>query len=288
MNVDFSKKSDGSGAEPVKPVETTQPVTTPAGDTVDCRNTHTEVATTSTAPSGLVMGDKLPSFDEIILPRVNLVHSVGNLKDQFQPGALIYDQRLVLTKPPIIRQGKVESEGLPPVIVTFLGFRPTRYVENVKGGGRGLICKTPDEVTKNGGTLDYQEFIQKQSSGMKRFDYLAEALIAIQRPEHCADDDTVFTFEADGLKYALALYSMKASAYTVAKKTVFHARSLGCLTKGYPTHSWALSSILKPTPDGSSTYWLPVLVQHKKSTPAFLNFAAAVLNAKQVDTPETE
>lgn len=286
MNVDFSKKSDGSGAEPVTPVETIQPVTTPAGDKVDCRNTHTEVATTKPS-EGLVMGDLVPSFSEIILPRVNLVHSTGKLKDEFPVGAILYDQRLVLYTAPVIRQQKVESEGTPPVIVTFLGFRETRAVENVKGGGRGIICK-PEEVTAHGGTLDYNEFKLKEHAGMKRFDFMAEALLAIQRPEQCADDDSVFTFEADGLKYALALYTMKASAFTVAKRTVFHARRLGCLLKGFPVHSWALSSTLKPTPDGTSTYWLPVLVQHKKSTPAFLNFAAAVLNAKQVDTPDAE
>jgi hypothetical protein len=233
------------------------------------------------------MGDKLPTFDELILPRLNLCHSVGKLKDEFPVGSILYDQRLVLFTPPVIRQQKVESEGTPPVIATFLGFRDTRAVEHVVGGGRGIICK-PEEVPAHGGTLDYSEFKLKEASGIKRFDFMAEALLAIQRPEHCADDDSVFSFEADGLKYALALWSLKASAFTVAKRTVFHARRLGCLLNGYPTHSWALSSTLKPTPDGSSTYWLPVIVPHKKSTPAFLQFAAAVLNAKQVDTPEAD
>lgn len=274
-SINFSKANTPAVPVTEQPPEATQPA-----------NENTAVATR--APSGLVLGDHLPSFSEIILPRVNLVASVGGLKDTFEPGSYVYDQRVILYTPPRITGGRVEREGTPPVIVTVLGFRPTRFVENVKGGGRGLICNTEAEVTAAGGTLDYKEFKRKEKDGMLRFDYMAEALLAIERPAAVADDDIVFNFPADGIKYTLALYSMKASAFTVAKSTVFRHRSLGCLTGGYPTHSWALSSILAPTPDKSSTYWRPVLIPHKKSTPAFLDFAQSVIAAPQIDSPDAE
>lgn len=286
MQIDFSKKADGSGAEPVKPVVQTQTVNTPAGDPVECKNTHTEVATVPAG--GLLMGDRLPTFSEIVLPRLNLVHSVGNMKDQFEPGSFVYDQRLVLFMAPVIKQQKVESAGTPPLIITVLGLRPTRYFENVKGGGRGIICDTEDQVRAEGGTTNYQEWTLKAKDGMKRFDLGVDCLLAIERPECVEDNDTVFTFPVGNQKLALCLYNMKGSAHTILKKTVYTARSIGCLTKGYPSHSWALSSILKPTPDKSSTYWCPALVPHKKSSPEFLEFAASVLNAKQVDTPEAD
>lgn len=291
MEISFAKNPNDTGATPVveNPV-----VQTPAGDAIACPTTHVPnqtangVPATRPAQSGLVLGDKLPSFSEIILPRINLVASVGGLKDTFEPGSFVYDQRVVLFVPPRIVGGRIEREGTPPVTVTVLGFRPTRYVENVKGGGRGLICSSEAEVRNAGGTTDYNEWVLKAKDGCRRFDYLAEALLAVERPAAVADDDVVFTFEADGIKYALALYSMKASAYTVAKRTVFSARSLGCLRGGYPTHSWSLSSVLSPTPDKTSTFWKPALVPCRKSTPAFLDFAQSVIAAPQVDSPEAE
>lgn len=283
MNIDFSKKPNDDGAVPVTE-------TAPAREVGDSIVHNAGLPATRPAQGGLVLGDHLPTFAEIILPRINLVASVGGLKDSFVPGSFVYDQRVVLYVPPAInvKTSKVEREGTPPVTVTVLGFRATRYVENIKGGGRGLLCNSEAEVRAAGGTLDYQEYKLKEKDGMRRFDYLTEALLAIERPSDVQDDDTVFTFEADGLKYALALYAMKASAYTVAKRTVFLARSLGCLKGGYPTHSWSLSSRLDPTPDKSSTFWKPVLVPCRKSTPAFLDFAASVLAAPQVDQPEAE
>lgn len=274
MNIDFSKTPDNE-SQPVEQGPTPAPASAVA---------------TTTPSGGLVLGDKLPTFSEIILPRVNLVASVGGLKDSFIPGSFVYDQRVVLYTPAAVnaKTSKVEREGTPPVVITVLGFRPTRFVQNVKGGSRGIVCNTEAEVTAAGGTLDYREFKLKEKDGMLRFDYLAEALLAIERPESVKDDDTVFIFEADGKKYALALYAMKASAYTVAKRTLFPARSIGCLRAGYPTHSWNLSSVLEPTPDKSSTYWKPVLVPNSKSTPAFLALAASVLSAPTTDSPDTE
>lgn len=290
MNVDFSKSNSG-GTVPVDGVVGNDgPIGTPGTNGADIPTIGpvTSCPATRPAQSGLVLGDKLPTFSEIILPRINLVASVGGLKDTFEPGSFVYDKRVVLFVPPRIAGGRIEREGTPPVTVTALGFRPTRYVENVKGGGRGIICNTEVEVRNAGGTLDYQEWKLKAKDGMLRFDYLTEALLAIERPAAVADDDTIFTFDVDGIKYALALYAMKASAYTVAKETVFYHRSLGCLRGGFPTHSWSLSSILAPTPDKQSTYWKPVLVPCKKSTPAFLDFAASVIAAPQVDSPEAE
>jgi hypothetical protein len=272
MEVSFNKS--GEGAVPV-----TEP--NPA------ENTNTAVQTAA-HQGGLVLGDQVPTFDQIILPRVNLVASVGGLKDSYSPGSFLYDQRVILYVPPMVnaKTSKVEREGTPPVIVTVLGFRPTRYVEKVQGGGRGILCNTEEEVRKNSGTLSYQEWMLKKADGMRRFDYLAEALLAIERPETCADDGTVFTYTVEGKQFALGLYAMKGSAYTVAKRSLFTPRSIGCLKEGYPTYSFALSSRLEPTPDKQSTYWLPVFVPNKRSTPEFLKFAASVLAAPQRETDD--
>lgn len=292
-NVDFSKNKDGSGSAAV---ETVQTVETPAGDKVECPNTHTGPGADVFHPEspGLparradVFSETLPTMADIILPRINLVADVGLLKDSFRPGTYVFDQRVILYTPTIInaKTHTVTEQGTPPLIITVLKFKPTRFVEKVAGGGRGLICHTEDEVRRAGGTLDYQEFKLKEKSGMRRFDYMAEAFIAIERPEAVADDETVFVYEVDGKKYALGLYAMKASAHTVAKRALFTPRTMGYLKGGYETWSVALSSEQVPSPDKSTLYWRPVIVPNKKSTPAFLEWAKSIFAAPVVESPD--
>jgi hypothetical protein len=232
------------------------------------------------ATGGLLLGDKLPTFKEIILPRLNIVQGSGMLKDSFPFGSIVYNQQAVLYTPPDIdkQTGNIKRAGTKPVVITVLGFHPTRYAEKVVGGARGIIVNSEDAVRAAGGTLDYNEWKLKASSGMKRFEYLAEAVVAVERPECCADDDTVFVYSVDGKKYALAIWGLKGTAYTAAAKRVFFtARSMGCLQKGgYP--SWSYSVSTRAETREQNTYAVPVCLPCCKSTPAFLEFANSILN----------
>lgn len=287
MQIDFSKNKDGSGAELVKsPIIEVQTVVTPAGDLIACPTTNVPAVRES-----LPVGARQSVLSEIILPRINLVHSVGILKDSFQPGSYVHAQQLTLYTPTTInaKTSTVEKAGSPPLVVTFLDLRPTRFFEKVPGGGRGLICDSLDEVARAGGTTDYKEFKLKEKDGMRRFDYAVDALLAIERPETVEDNDTVFVFEIDSKKYALCLCNFKGAAgYTELKATVQTHKLLGCLRKGLSTYSYALSSRLKPTPDGKSTYWASVLVANKPTTPALQEFVKSVLSAPIVGTPDVE
>jgi hypothetical protein len=235
------------------------------------------------APGGIVLGDKIPDFKDIILPRLNLVHPVGQLKDQFIVGSIVFGQNVVLFTPPVVnpRTGNVETPASPPVNITVLGFRPTRFVEKVVGGAHGLIVDTEDQVRANGGTLSYKEWELKKSSGMRLFQEMAEALLAVERPESCNDDGTVFNYSVtDGdtiKKYALCLWAMKGTAYTAAAKRVFFtARAVGCLNAGYPTYNYSLTTRLEQFKSNSA--WVPVCIPAAKSTPGFMEFARQVLN----------
>lgn len=222
-----------------------------------------------------------PRFEQIIFPRLNLVQSTGQLKDSFPQGAIVYAQSQVLFEAPVVnlKSGSVEKPGTPPVVITALKFNPERFIEKVEGGIGGQIVNTEDEVRKCGGTLSYKEWEAKKSSGIKRFGPMADALFAIQRPESCADDDTVFVYEVDGLKYALALWSLAWTTYTsVAKGTFYTQRALGCLRNGYQTYSFALSTRLS-APKNGNRWHEAVLIKNKPSTPAFLEFAANVIGA---------
>lgn len=228
----------------------------------------------------LVLGDKIPDFGDIILPRLNIAQSIGDLGKTFDPGSICFDQRVLLFSPPIIdtKAGTITKPGLPPINVVCLGFRPTRYVEKVQGGGKGMIVDTEDQVRSSGGTLDYREHELKKADGMKRFEALAEALIAIQRPEHIADDDTVFVYPVEGKKYALALWSIKGTAYTAAcKKVLFMQRACGYLNQGYPTRELNLSARWTKFENGNGA-WVPVILPGKATTPEFLAWVSGVIN----------
>lgn len=279
-----------AGAAPAPAIEVKSEVvkteTPVAGVTVDSVNTHA-VATrpsVSLAPrGGMVLGDVIPDFSQIIMPRINIVQGIGALKDSFPVGAIVFNQQTVLFTPPVLKKNQqtgvdeLIQPALPPVNITVLGFRPTRFAEKVEGGVRGIICNTEDQVRSCGGTLDYAEWKLKKASGMKYFQPLAEALVAIRRPAHCADDDSVFVYPVEGHKYALGLWAMKGTSYTAAAKGAFFThRKMGCLMKGYPTKNYNFTTKLKPF-EGGNACWVPVVLPSENSSPAFLDFVREVL-----------
>lgn len=232
--------------------------------------------------ASLMLGDKIPDFNDIILPRVNLVHNVGKLKDTFIPGSIVFGQQVELFVPPDIDQatGNVLRKALPPFNMTVIGFRPTRFTEKVSGGARGLTVNTENEVRSNGGTLDYKEHQLKKTSGMRLFQQLSDALVLIERPAHVADDDTVFIYDIEGRKYALALWAMKGTAYTqLAKKIFFTQRAIGCLRGGYPTYSYNISTRLEQY---TNPTWIPVGVVREKNSPAFIDFVSHIIGNPSV------
>jgi len=285
-NVDFSKLEGATPVEQedVKPVEQTQALVPVADPGLPAKS-----------EAGLVLGDKVPEFKDIILPRLNIVQGVGTLKDAFPQGAIVHGQSTVLYEPPVLDKntGNIAKAGTKPLIVTVLGFRPTRYAEKIAGGARGLIVNSEAEVRAAGGTLDYKEWELKQKSGMKRFEPLVDAFIAIEKPGHIEDDGSIFTFPVgDGEKaklYALSLWGLKGTAYTAAcKKVLYTQRAIGCLRAGgYPSYAFAITTRLEKFPGGNSA-WVPVLVPFEKSSPDFLEFAKNVLTAPTQDTPDTD
>ena len=272
MEVSFSKNpNDAPQEQPwIKPADSPAPSVT---QTVAVVN-HAPKAIAASEP--FVLGDYLPGFKDIILPRINLVSNMGELKDTFTPGEIVYGQASVLFSPPRInaKTGNEEMPGTKPVSITFLGRVSERYSEKVVGGGRGIIVPTEEAVREAGGTLDFEEHKLKAASGMKLFQPLVDMLVAIEKPEHLKDDGTVFVFEADGKRYNFAFWSFKSTAYTEAlKRVVFKDKSIGCLRGnfpegGFPAYSYAISTREKTYPTGNKAH-IPILIPNAKNTPEF-------------------
>jgi len=241
-------------------------------------------------PDSFLLGDFLPSFADIILPRLSLAQNIGTLKETFLPGTVVLDRKVALFVPPAIKDGQVTRQATPPVTITVVGFRPTRFVEKIVGSAdRGQICKTERDVQLAGGTLDYSEWKLKAASGMKLFQPLADAFIVIERPEALKDDNTDFTYEVDGKHYALALWACKGTAYTaMAKRVFFTSRRIGILREGgFPSWCFSIATREDSFPGGNKA-WVPICLPIRKNTPTMLEFIANILNTPSAEATDAD
>ena len=237
-----------------------------------------------------LLGDFLPSFKDIILPRLAISQNIGSLKETFISGTVVFDRRVALFVPPAIKDGKVVRDATPTVSIIVVGFRPTRFVEKVAGSAeRGQIVPTERAVALAGGTLDWTEWRLKKEQGMKLFQPLADALLVIERPESEKENLADFTYEVDGRFYALALWAMKGTAYTAAAKRVFFtSRRIGLLrTGGYPSWSYTMATREDTFPGGNKA-WTPVCLPKEKTSQPLLEFIQSVLNAPAAEATEEE
>lgn len=277
MNVDFSKT--GSGTVPVEDLKSANPTPAAPGATTGEAAAPPAQPVVKTNAGGFPLGDDLPGFRDVMFPRLNLVQNIGALKEQFPSGDVVFGQSSILFEPPVFdKGGNTTKPATPPVNLVVIGLTSKRFSERVTGGIGGQIVNTEAEVAGAGGTLSWQEWDLKKAAGMKLFENLIDMLIAVRRPEHIKDDDTVFSFVVGKDKYALGLWSVKGTAYTNAYKKVlaFH-RLAGVLKQGYPTHSFALSTRLEKFRNGN-TAWIPILLPAEKSTPEFMEFVKQIVN----------
>lgn len=282
MEVNFSDTTPSTPAADVTPASAVAaPAETPAAAPAAAPEAGAQLPATT---SGMLLGDKLPEFKDIILPRVSLVQNIGKMTESFENGTLVYNQQVPLFVPGKVntQTATLERPATKPVNLTVLGFKPTRFYEKVKWGGdqaaRGMIVDSEAAVRTSGGTLDYNEWKLKEKSGMKRFEPGVDAMVAIERPEISKDNTSDFSFEVEGKFYALAMWTLKGSLYTAAAKRVFFtARLIGCLKQaGYPSWNYAVSTREENWTGGVSS-WIPVCVPNQKNTVEFLKFVQSIL-----------
>lgn len=241
--------------------------------------TPTEVSTTDSVS---LVDDQNITLADIILPRINIVQKVGDLSEIFSPGEIVLKQSLVIYSP-----AKGDKPGDAPLSVTVLGFQKTKFAEKVAGGAQGILVATEAEVVKNGGTLDYKEWQESEKAAkvpgssiraLRLFQRLATALVLVEKPTTLADADHIeFPYECEGKYYAIALWSMKGTAYTHAAKTMFTARKIGHLRNGYAVQSWSLSSKMEKF--GENYAAVPVVKPAAKTSEAFRAFIKDVLGS---------
>lgn len=216
--------------------------------------------------------DEEISFEDLILPRINVVQGVGDLSTIFNPGEIVLNQSLVVHVP---ANPLKKITGHPPLSFTVIGFKRRQFVEKTVGGAMGNLVNSEAEVVKAGGTLDYNE---AKATGKPLYQRLATALILVEKPAHIPDDERfLFPHTCEGRWYVLALWSLKGTGYTNAAKPIYTARKLGHLKSGYPAQAWFLTTKLQEY-SGNFAH-IPVLTAGAKNTPAFAEFVKEVLSS---------
>lgn len=247
------------------------------------------------APAGPVVKHQDPTaidnddnigFDDVILPRINIVQKVGDLSAIFPGGNIVLNQQVEIHEPQFIHPENpaLNKAGTGLLNLTVIGFRKRQFTEKVAGGKLGMLLNSEEDVVKNGGTLDYNEWKASEEASKlpgnppakRRFERLATALILIEKPAFLADDDHVlFPYDFEGKYYTLCLWSMKGISYTSGAKLMFTARKIGHLRNGYSAQSWSVTTKLEKY--GENMAYKPILKPGAKNSDSFRKFCRTII-----------
>lgn len=238
-----------------------------------------------------IFDDNNIGFEDIKLPRINIVKKVGELAEVFNPCDIVLDQTHVLFSVPKALPGQPAPAPAKPLNCVIIGFKRTTFVEKVEGGGLGLHCRTREAVVKAGGTLDYKEWAEsvktnKENSSVKvlrYFNYMTTAMVLIEKPEGLADPhQSIFPYPADGKSYVLGMLTMKGSDYNAGAKDVFtwrKTRSIANPNISYADNFFSLSSEMKKFPTGNTSP-VPVFVAQGPVTDGVKDLIARIKGSK--------
>jgi hypothetical protein len=232
----------------------TPAVTEPAQSIVpvhDGSHDHEETSLSS-MPSRPLEGEFLPQ--DFVLPRLNLVQSVGPLSETFQPGAYVYNKEVTL------------SDGTQPVSLTVLRIRK-QYQEYVPYGGEEMprVFDTLEEVRAAGGWIDWRD------NQRPPFSPILNALVLVRSP---FSEHPMFPHRHGDADYGLALWTLRSTAFTRAGKTIITASQFA-LRDGLHLGEWALTSRREKL--GMNFVHVPVLRHGARHSDQFAAFALSLV-----------
>ena len=239
------KRNEGTA-----PAVITEPVT-PVTVVPDSSNEPDE-GTLAMLPTMPLEGEFLPQ--DFVLPRLNLVQSVGPLSELFTPGAVVYNKEATL------------SDGASPVSLTVMRIRK-QYQEYVPYGGdeSPRVFDTLDEVRAAGGWIDWRE------NQRPPFSPILSALVLVKSP---FPDHPMFPHRHGDATYGLALWTLRSTAFTRAGKTIITASQFA-LRDGLHLGEWTLTT--KREKIGMNFIHVPVLRHAARHTDEFAAFALSLV-----------
>lgn len=176
----------------------------------------------------LALGQVSGSVDrsDLLIPRLNIVQNVGPLSEMFEGkgGAIILNKETLL------------AQKDEPIKLTVLSIKKT-YEENLPydpNGPRPRVFESLEEVVDAGLYTDWRNNQQPTAKEV------ATVLAFIEEPEGV--EDLSFSYEFEKKNYALAVWTLRGTAYTRGAKKIFSASQIELAKDGLLSGDWELST----------------------------------------------
>ena len=171
---------------------------------------------------------------DLQVPTLKLAQRVGDLGEVFPPGSFVLQNEFSL------------SEGDAPIKLT-VGHWNKYYLENLEYGGDSIPRQAKDlrEVAELGGTTEWLD------NEPPTWVPVGVATCVIE-----GEDEAFFPFDYNGKRYAMALWTMRNTAYKRAGRVIMTAAAYN-LKRGLEYGSWQLTSKLETL--GKNKVYVPQL-----------------------------
>jgi hypothetical protein len=185
-----------------------------------------ETALAETGGGSMALGQVSGSIDktDLIIPRINIVQNVGPLSEGFDGGDLVFNKEFVL------------AHKEEPVYLTVLSIKKT-YEEKLPydpDGPKPLVYETIQEV------LDAGLHVEWRNNEAPPVREVASVLVFIERPKDVKQ--LAFSHSINGVDYALALWSLRGTAYTRGAKKIFSAAQIELAKDGLLSGRWEVTT----------------------------------------------
>jgi hypothetical protein len=208
------------------------------------------------------------TYDDIKLPRLNLVNKSGELADSFTPGTFTINSEHALTE---LAAG-AKDKGSP---LTVIGVRMKKqYQENIRFDDRDVfptrVFDSAAEVADNGGRISWRD------KGQNFYSEIAHIEFLIQKPEGLPEEvDPLFFYPIGDHSYARVIYTVGSTAFTAVAVTMASALRGHLSETGLIGGFWTLGSKLRKNEKNS--WWAPTLRSAGKLDAASIEQIKAIL-----------
>lgn len=210
--------------------------------------TPQEELATQTPTLGTIVGDI--DSEDIVIPRLNIVQSVGPLAELFNAGCVVLNK---------------EVELPTPLELTVLSARK-QFVENLDfdSDEKPQVYNTLEEVKAAGGTIEWVDNVKPSFTPVLHVQVLFKAPAQL---------DYALPLEYNGSAYGMALWTLRGVAYSRAGKNILTAAKFS-LRDGLFHGRWELTT--KREKFGRNSVVVPVLKNAGRNTPEFVDWLRSI------------
>lgn len=209
---------------------------------------------------GAVTGSVSPR--DLLIPRLSIVQSVGHLSEVFTPGDIVLNNEVRL-----MAYNKEKVSVLECLVLSIAKSYEERLPYSPTGPWPQKF-KTLEEVLAAGLTLDWVKGKPEPTARE-----VAETLILLKKPK---DVECVsFSYTLGNAEYALAVWTLRSTAYSRAAKKIFSAAAIELHKTGLESGKWTLSTSREQI--NGNWIFVPVLRLTGTNTPEMCQQIKALL-----------